>query len=164
MGDEARASEKGRPWAPRWQRGLLAFFAGAAVLETGLVLLDLHIEWYAGLATYNWRFVLGMSLLPTLAGFVVGIIYGYGGKYLAHFPPLVLLGWHYYESTHLVHQMPPGVYLMPWQLWAFFVIFQMEMSALGAFLGEIVSRRWMSWDAATPQRWADSESLPGEDD
>ena len=149
-----------KPWGSRLERGLLGFFAGLAVLESGLMVLGVHMEWFAGIANYNLRFVAAMTLLPLAAGLVVGLIYGYGGKYLAHFPPLVDGVWHYWQSLAHPEMIPQGAHLLPWQLFGFFVIWLMEASAVGAFIGEIIARRWMSWDHAMPPRRADSEYLP----
>lgn len=148
----------GDSWAPYWERGLVAFVAGTGLFQLGLWLLDVHLEWYQGIAGFNFSWVLAMSLLPVGTGFVIGVIYGYGGKYLAHFPPAAVMIWSYYSTTYL----PQGVHLLPWGMWIMFVILQMEFCAVGAFIGEIVVRRRLAWDSADFQR-ADSVPLPGDE-
>ncbi|WP_167631799.1 hypothetical protein [Mariprofundus ferrooxydans] len=146
-----------RDWAPTWLRGLIAFTAGCLLLDMGLRSLDVRIEWFIGLDTFSFSWVLAMIPLPVLVGVVVGLIYGFGGKYLAHFPPVLVLGWCYYESmSHF--PLPDGTKLMPWQFWAFFLILQMEFCALGAVFGEVLHHRLRGWDNRI-KYGADSEYL-----
>ncbi len=76
-------------WAPMWLRGMMAFTAGCFLLDVGLRLLHIRIEWFIGMDTFSFSWVLAMFPLPVLAGVVIGLIYGFGGKYLAHFPPVI---------------------------------------------------------------------------
>ncbi len=128
-----------KPWAGKLLRGLTAFFLGAAFLDTGLSLLDVHIELFSGIDSYGLSWLVAMTLLPFLSGWLVGRVYGFGGKYLAHFPPFVVLVIHYYESVYT--HFPAGVHILPWPLWGFFTILLMEFSAFGAIFGELRMRR-----------------------
>jgi len=144
-------------WGAPWLRAMAAFAVGGAVLQTGLTILGVHLEWFLGLATFNGSWVLAMTILPVGAGVLIGVIYGYGGKYLAHFPPLTVLLLSYYQSVHT--PLPADVELLPWGLWVMFVILQMEFCAVGGFIGEILIRRKTGWR----HRYGaslDAESLP----
>ncbi len=131
-------------WGPKWLRFLAGMGIGVLMLQTGLQLLEVRIEWFQGIEKYNWHWMLAMSLLPFVSGVVVGAVYGFGGKYLAHFPPAVALGWNYYESMY--HMLPQGVQLLPWPFWAFSVILMMEFCAVGGVAGELIARRYYGWD------------------
>lgn len=148
-------------WGPKWMRGFIAFAIGSMMIDSGLTFLDVRIEWYSGLDGFGLAWITAMTLLPVLTGVAVGAIYGFGGKYLAHFPPLGVLIWAYYESV--THVLPSGVHLLPWPLWGFFVILQMEFCAVGGVAGELLVRKYYGWDPGTVQV-ADSEPLPAEDD
>jgi len=123
--------------------------------------LGVHIEWFSGLSGFNFAWVLAMSVVPVITGIVIGIIYGFGGKYLAHFPPALAMLWTY-QHTHL-YSLPDGVQLLPWGLWIVFVILQMEFCAVGGFVGELMIRRYYSWDSDDFHP-ADSEALPEDDE
>lgn len=148
-------------WGPKWLRGIAGFALGSMMIDMGLTFLGVRIEWFEGIKTFNISWVTAMTLLPVLTGVAVGAVYGFGGKYLAHFPPLGLLGWDYYESV--THTLPEGVHLFPWPLWGFFVILQMEFCAAGGVIGELLVRRYYGWDPIVKQT-ADSEPLPADDD
>ncbi len=145
-------------WAPYWLRALIALVVGAVVYKAGLWALDVHLEWYQGLQGFNFAWLLAMSVLPVGTGVIIGMIYGFGGKYLAHFPPALVMLWAYQHT----YSLPEGVHLLPWGMWIMFVILQMEFCAVGGFIGELLIRRRFSWDNPDFQR-ADSVPLPDDD-
>ncbi|HXH71370.1 MAG TPA: hypothetical protein VNI58_00955 [Mariprofundaceae bacterium] len=147
-------------WGPKWLRGLVAFAIGSMLIDTGLTFLGVRIEWFMGINGFDFSWVMAMTILPVMTGVVVGAVYGFGGKYLAHFPPLGVLVWDYYESV--THTLPMGVHLFPWPLWGFFVILQMEFCAVGGVAGELFIRRYYGWDQGSPMV-ADAEPLPEDD-
>jgi len=142
-------------WGPSWLRFFMAFSIGVLLIDTGLNLLDIRIEWFMGISTFTFAWVMAMFLVPFVAGMAVGGIYGFGGKYLAHFPPVAVLAWDYYES--MMHfPLPEGIHLLPWPLWAFFLILHMEFCAFGGVIGEILYHRHAGWDNRIKYR-ADSD-------
>jgi len=145
-------------WAPYWLRGIVAILVGIACYHFALKLLDVHLEWYKGIAGFDFAWIMAMTALPVGAGVLIGMIYGFGGKYLAHFPPALYMLYCYQTS----HSLPDGVHLLPWGMWIVFVILQMEFCAVGGFIGEIFIRRRFSWDDPSFQQ-ADSEALPDDD-
>jgi len=146
-------------WAPYWVRGIVAFVAGVLVYQSMMLGLDVHIEWFSGISAFNAAWIIAMTIVPVVAGIVVGAIYGFGGKYLAHFPPALTM-LYVYQHTYSV---PDGTHLIPWGLWVVFVILQMEFCAIGGFLGELIIRKRFSWDSPGFMP-ADSEPLPLEEE
>jgi len=148
-------------WGPAWLRGAMAFAVGGALMQTGFQLLGVHLEWFAGLSSYNAAWITAMTLLPFGTGIVIGMIYGYGGKYLAHFPPLAVLVISYYQSMQMPE--PVGMHLLPMGLMTVFIILQMEFCAVGGFFGELFMRRRTSWTSRYAKK-SDSERLPDDRD
>jgi len=149
-------------WGPKWMRFIAGMGIGMLLLQTGLQVLDVRIEWFQGIDKYNFNWMLTMSLLPFATGIVVGGIYGFGGKYLAHFPPLVLLSMHYYESMY--HVLPLGAKLLPWPFWGFSVILMMEFCAVGGVVGELVARRYYGWDPKQPEAFMQQQAAKNNQD
>jgi len=144
-------------WAPYWLRGIIAIVVGMALYKGGMKLLDVNLAWFRGLEGFNGAWLAAMSVLPVAVGVVIGVIYGFGGKYVAHFPPAFIMLWDY-QHTHL-YNLPEGVHLLPWGIWVMFVILQMEFCAVGGFIGELLTRKRFSWD--NPHfKAADSVPLP----
>jgi len=148
-------------WGPTWLRGISAFAVGGAVFQTGFQLLGVHLEWFAGIGTFSGSWILAMTLLPFATGILIGMIYGYGGKYLAHFPPLTVLVISYYLSMHMV--APAGMQLLPMGMYTVYVILQMEFCAVGGFIGELFIRKRFGWGPKYVN-FSDSEALPEDDD
>jgi len=145
-------------WGPKWMRFAFAFPVGCLVMQTGLSLLGVRVEWFFGIETFSLAWVFSMSILPFITGITVGVIYGFGGKYLAHFPPALVLGYAYYES--MTHVLPEGVHVLPWELFGFYAILLMEFSAFGGVIGEIFIRRYIGWDVPETPEFPDGEALP----
>ncbi|HCS13813.1 MAG: hypothetical protein COS82_08920 [Zetaproteobacteria bacterium CG06_land_8_20_14_3_00_59_53] len=154
------ASAVGYTWAPYWMRGSIAFVVGGVLYEGSMRLLGVHLEFFTGLSGFNFSWILGMSLVPVAVGVVIGLIYGFGGKYLAHFPPALVMLWHFQHVDFA--ELPAGAHLLPWGMWIMFVILQMEFCAIGGFIGEILIRKRHAWDNGTVHL-ADSEALPEDD-
>ncbi|MDQ6954754.1 MAG: hypothetical protein Q9M20_04855 [Mariprofundaceae bacterium] len=153
-----------KAWAPKWQRFFVAFFVSAVFFDLGHRLLGVRTELYWGIAAYDFVWVISMFLLPCLTGILVGLIYGWGGKLLAHFPPLFVLALHYYST--MVTGAPEGARLIPLMWWGFFVILNMEFSAVGGVIGELLLKRWygtLDMPGTADYAPADSEPLPRDD-
>lgn len=142
-------------WAPYWLRAIIAMVVGGLVYQGLMSATGVHIEWFSGMKTFNGMWLIAMSLVPVAAGVVIGVIYGFGGKYLAHFPPALVMLWTY-QHTYYV---PADTHLLPWGMWVMFLILQMEFCAIGGFIGELIIRKKFSWDNPEFQQ-ADSEALP----
>ena len=154
-----------KPWAPKWQRFLVAFFAGALIFDLGHHLLGVRLELFWGIEGYNLAWVAAMFALPFMAGIVIGMIYGWGGKWLAHFPPLVVAAVSYY--TTLKTGAPDGASLIPLMWWGFFVILNMEFCAAGGVIGELLLKNWygsMDLPGTADYTPVDAEPLPCDDE
>jgi len=124
----------------RFRRGAVALLAGCLLIYLGDHLLGIRIELFWGLSTFNPFWFVDVFILPLLAGAVVGMIYGLGGKWLAYFPPLIVRFYAYFETLRLIG-IPDGAHLMPMGWWGFFVILVVESAAIGGVLGEILIKR-----------------------
>ena len=116
--------------------GTLAIMVGCLVEYMGNKLLGVRIEVYYGLETFNFVWFLQLFILPLIVGIVVSYIFGFGGKWLAHFPPLIVLTLQYFEAVYLIG-VPDNAFLMPMAWWGFFVILAIECCAAGGVIGEI---------------------------
>ncbi|MFC1749689.1 hypothetical protein ACFL2V_12885 [Pseudomonadota bacterium] len=119
---------------------MLTMTLGCFIVYMGGVLLDIRAELYYGLATFNWKWILQIYFVPFVAGIGIGLVYGYGAKWIAHFPPLFVFCVDYGE-TQFITGAPEGYLLMPWGWWAFFVILAMEFCAFGGVIGELINKR-----------------------
>jgi len=144
-------------WGPAWLRAAMAFAVGGALMQTGFQVLGVHLEWFAGISTFSGAWVIAMTALPVGSGVVIGMIYGYGGKYLAHLPPLAVLVISYYQSMQIPE--PAGMHLLPMGMMTIFIILQMEFCAVGGFVGELIMRRRTGWTSKYAKK-SDSERLP----
>jgi len=147
-------------WGSPLLRGATAFAVGGGLLQTGYDLLGVHLEYFAGINSFSLNWIVAMFPLPVLTGVVIGMIYGYGGKYLAHFPPLAVLLISYAQSLH--NPVPAGEHILPWGIWAMFIILQMEFCAVGGFIGELIMRRRTGWFHRYGES-GDAEALPEDD-
>ena len=121
-------------------RGIAALAAGCAVIYIGDRLLGINIELFWGLETFNGLWFADVFVVPLLAGLVVGMIFGLGGKWLCYFPPLLVRLFSYYNFMYLT-SIPDGASLMPMGWWGFFVILVIESAAFGGVAGEIVIKK-----------------------
>jgi len=141
------------PWWT-WEnvlQGSMAFSAAALIEHFGLRLLGVRIEIFTGINYFDFTWFLALFILPCVGGMVVSLIYGLGGKILAYFPPLPVMGLDYYASMHMAH-LPSGGQLMPLGWWGFFVILSIESAAIGGIFGEIMNKRIYGRDKPAPER------------
>lgn len=121
--------------------GLVAILAGAAVVHFGDRLLDVRLEYFAGVSTFSPAWVLDVFLVPCVAGIFVSFIYGLGGKILAHLSPVIVRILSYYEVTNFGGPLPDDVVVLPMSYWLLVVILSAEFAAVGGLLGEIFVKR-----------------------
>jgi len=118
---------------------VLALSVGVAIVYVGDRLLNVSLEVYYGVATYNMVWVATLIVVPLIAGFCVSAIYGLGGKILAHFAPLIVRVFEY--NTMDTAAFPDGVTMLPLGFWILIVIVSVEAAAVGGFIGEVVLKR-----------------------
>ena len=75
-----------------------------------------------------------------LAGMVVSLIYGLGGKIWAHFSPIIVRSIGYYE-LHNGLIPPQGVSVLPIGFWLLIVVISAEFAAFGGVIGEVIVKR-----------------------
>jgi len=125
-------------------------YRGAAALILASVfnhfadrILGVRIEAFPGnvLQYFSPLLVVDLFLVPFLGGVLVSVIYGFGGKWLACFPPLIVRVLAYIETSQITGALPPGAALIPLGWWGFFVILAMESAMLGGVIGEVMIKR-----------------------
>lgn len=131
---------------------VFAVSCGAVVIYIGDMLLGVRLELFYGIATFTPAWILDLFLVPFIGGFVVSLIYGLGGKILAHFAPLIVRLTSYYQ-LHVVSDTPPqGAELLPMGYWILVVIVAVEFAAIGGFVGEVVIKKTYGREGTPRQR------------
>ena len=120
--------------------GSLAIGAGAFVNYLGDRLLGVRLELFWGVGTFSPLWVLDLFLVPFVAGIVVALIYGLGGKLLCYFAPVITRSISYFQMLHY-EGLPEGVTLLPVWYWLLVLIVAIESAAFGGVLGEILIKK-----------------------
>lgn len=120
--------------------GVVAVVAGCLVNYLGDRLLGVSVELWWGLGTFNYAWMIDMFVVPLIAGIVVAMIFGLGGKWLCYIPPVIVrtamyVNFLYYEP------IPSGAQLLTIPLWILIVILVVEAAAFGGVIGEIIVKR-----------------------
>mgnify|MGYP000278900081 CR=1 FL=1 len=120
--------------------GTVAILAGAVVVLLGDKLLGINLALFYGIGTFSPIWVLDLFFVPFIAGIVVSLIYGLGGKILAHASPLIV---HIVSYVQLNNGgvLPDGASILPMGYWILVIIVAIEFSAFGGFIGEIIVKR-----------------------
>lgn len=150
---------------------IIAVAAGAVVVYLGGKLLGVRLEFYYGPATYTPQWVLTLFFVPFVGGIVVSLIYGLGGKILAHAPALIVHAVAYYQVYGSTP--PPGADILPFGYWIFVVILCVEFATIGGVIGEVMVKRTygrtdrrnlhkLHRKYAKPESGTDSDSDPAE--
>jgi len=119
--------------------GAMAVSVGSAIVYFGDRLLNVSLEVYFGISTFSPIWVLDLIFVPLVAGFFVSLIYGLGGKMLAHLAPLFVRVFAYYSIDTAL--FPDGVTLLPIGYWILIVIVSVEAAAAGGLIGEFVIKK-----------------------
>ncbi len=119
---------------------IVAVLVGAGIVYAGDKLFGITLEHYYGVGTFTPIWVLTLFFVPFVAGVVVSLIYGLGGKVLAHLSPVIVRLYSYYEIQSGA-PLPEGALLLPMAYWILIVIVAAEFAAFGGVVGEIVVKR-----------------------
>src|SRR5450631_2702790 len=93
----------------RVYRGAAAVLLGLAFNHFADRILGVQIEAFTGGVGYFSPFwVLDLFLVPFLAGVLVSVIYGRGGKWLSYIPPLIVRSISYFGIANHVIGIAPG--------------------------------------------------------
>lgn len=120
--------------------GLAAVLVGAGIVYAGDRLLGVTLEHFYGVSTFSPRWALALFVVPFVAGMVVAMIYGLGGKLWAHLSPVMVRVASYYELSQGA-PLPEGAVMLPMSYWLLLVIVAAEFAAFGGVVGEIVVKR-----------------------
>jgi len=121
--------------------GFIAVFAGAAVNFAGDRLTGVSLEIFYGVQTFSPMWVVTLFFVPFVAGVVVSLVFGLGGKILAYFSPLIVRVYEYNFVYDDRHSLPDGGLLLPLGYWILVVIIAVEAAAIGGVIGEIINKK-----------------------
>ena len=124
----------------RYASGVAALLMAVVLNHFGDRLLNVNIEVFTGLSYFSPQWVLDVFFVPLLAGIVVSMIYGMGGKWLCYFPPIIVRAINYYHM-YATGDYPAGGALMPLGWWGFFVILVVEAAVIGGVIGEVILKK-----------------------
>ncbi len=120
--------------------GTLAILAGSVVIYIGDKVTGVNLEMFYGVGTFSPLWVVNLFFVPFLAGIVVSLIFGLGGKILAHLAPLPVRILSYYEVNNMPVAPEFGV-VLPMGYWFLVLILAMEFAAIGGVVGEILVKK-----------------------
>ncbi len=121
--------------------GTFAVLVGAAVNFAGDRLMGVSLELFYGVQTFSPMWVVTLFFVPFVAGVVVSLIFGLGGKILAYFSPIIVRVYEYNALYDHRLDLPDGVTLLPIGYWILVVIIAVEAAAIGGVIGEIVNKK-----------------------
>ena len=119
---------------------IVAITAGALVNYAGDRLLGIRLELFWGVSTFSPLWSLDLFVVPFIAGMVVSMIYGLGGKLLCYFAPILVRGISYIQMANY-EGLPDGVTLLPLGYWVLILIVAVEAAAFGGVFGEILIKK-----------------------
>ena len=99
-----------------------------------------RLELFYGVATFSPYWVLDLFVPPLIAGFVVSMVYGLGGKLICYFVPIIVRGFSYIQMMGY-EGMPDGVFVLPFWYWILILIVAIEAAAFGGVFGEIMIKK-----------------------
>ncbi|HHM05413.1 MAG TPA: hypothetical protein ENJ19_06685 [Gammaproteobacteria bacterium] len=118
-----------------------AAITGAGIVYFGDKLTGVTLEYFFGVSTFSLAWITSLFLVPFVAGIVVSLVYGLGGKIIAHFSPLIVRGATYIDLHYGTTTPPPGVEVLPVAYWILVVIVTVEFAAFGGVIGEVLVKR-----------------------
>ncbi len=121
--------------------GIFAVLVGAAVNLVGDRLMGVSLEIFYGVQTFNPKWIITLFFVPFIAGIVVSLIYGLGGKILAYLSPVIVRCYEYSYVYDERLNLPDGVTLLPLGYWILVVIIAVEAAAIGGVTGEIINKK-----------------------
>lgn len=116
----------------------LATAIGVAIILAGDKLLGVRLEVFQGMHTFSVLWILDLIVVPLVAGFVVSLVYGLGGKMVAHLPALIAKTYAYFTLTP---DMVTHGEIIPVGFWILITIVVVEACAAGGLLGEFLIKK-----------------------
>jgi hypothetical protein len=132
-----------------WARVVLGIAAGSLAERLLEAASGTRLEYYQGLATFDWRWLLGISLWPLAGGAVCGFVIGRYGKWWAPAAAFLLrlLLWTQAQAAGAglaatpVAGSRPALAVVPLGIWGFELLLCVDAAWVGGFLGERARRR-----------------------
>ena len=123
--------------------GSILLLIGCIANYFGDRLLGVHFELFYGIWDFGFLWVIDLFVLPLVIGFAVSAVYGFGGKWIAFFVPLLSHAYSYYSVNLLADAglLPQGAVVQPIGWWGFFVIVAMEVALVGGVFGEAMIKK-----------------------
>jgi len=131
----------------------VALLMGTALIYIGDLVLGVNIELFSGFSSFNIAWALDIFFVPFLMGMVVAWIFGRDATHsgdgfrftkgigiiiwVCYLPPLIVRSFNYFKILY-VTGVPEGTSLMPWGLWACFVVMTMTTAGMGEIIGEVI--------------------------
>ncbi|MBL1432237.1 MAG: hypothetical protein COB94_002165 [Gammaproteobacteria bacterium] len=101
-------------------------------------LFGVRLELFSDLTSYfHPTLFIGLVFTPFIAGVIVSLIYGLGGKVLCYFPALMVYLFQYLGTFAGYTPVPDDVRLLPIGYMGFIIIVAIEAAAVGGILGEL---------------------------
>lgn len=106
--------------------------------------IGVPIEVWEGVETFTEpRWFAGVALVPLVSGFVTGIVTGAHGKWYGMVPVAVVHPVEYYA---LVGGADPGVHVLGFGLFVFFMLVMLELAMMAGWGAEIIRHRMQGRD------------------
>ena len=141
----------------RTLKGISSLLIGTALIYFGDQVLGVRIELFSGLATFNFAWALDIFFVPFMVGMLVAGIYGREADHstessrftqgigiiiwVCYLPPLIVRSISYID-IYYVTGVPEGSSLMPFGLWACFVVMTMTTAGMGEIVGEVIIKAY----------------------
>jgi hypothetical protein len=138
-------------------KGVASLLIGMALIYFGDRMLGVKLELFSGLYMLNLAWAMDIFFVPFLMGMVVAWIYGseahHSGEafrfsqgismiiWVCYFPPLIVRSISYAEIFY-GSGAPEGSSLMPFGLWACFVVMTMTTAGMGEIVGEVIIKAY----------------------
>ncbi|MBU6468484.1 MAG: hypothetical protein KGN31_06615 [Betaproteobacteria bacterium] len=120
------------------RRGIIGITVGLVINLVGDLVLDVNVEVYKGIATFNVLWMLDVFLLPFVVGYVTSLMYkARGGRYVACLPPLILRPLSYLYLHYVAHPVGDFFYQLNLYYWGPMLILVVESANFGGILGEV---------------------------
>ena len=124
----------------RLNRGVIAFILAMVFMHFSDRLLGVRIEVFTDISYFSFLWIIDVFFVPFIAGIIVSVIYGLGGKWLCYLPPILVRAISYYEVAGMTGAQLGGS-LIPLGWWAFMVIVVVEAAVIGGVLGEVLIKK-----------------------
>ncbi|MDH5544343.1 MAG: hypothetical protein OEZ43_02055 [Gammaproteobacteria bacterium] len=112
----------------------------AIIIYVGDQVTGIELELFKGIiGTFTPLWIIDLILVPFIAGVVLSMLYGLGGKMIAYFPPLLVRIPEYIYAE--ANQLGADVSVLPIGYWILILIVAVEACGVGGIVGEVIVKR-----------------------